>query len=197
MKRKNSSPGMFTVEMSIVFPIVLLSIMAVFYYSAVHYQNIALKVNTQRINSRIAVSMSNGDQGHNNILECDGSNWDTVFSPTDMEHPSLFEYGLLNEYGIDLNVETQIGIDAATQFDFSPYMISSSQSLPEIDSNLFFSWVVIHGERSYSTPFGNLFHQIGIDIDTSGNAESRQMIQDIPNYFWNYRAIKNIREIKG
>lgn len=191
-KKRNSSPGMFTVEMAIIFPIVILSIMALFYYSAVHYQNISLRVNTQRINSRIAVAMSNGDQGHNNILESDGSNWDTVFSSADMKHPTLFGYS-----GLELSAGAQAELNETAKLDYSPYLASESQPSPQVSSDLFFSWVVTEGERSYTSPLGNLFQQFGIERETDGTARSEQMIQDIPNYLWNYRAIKNIRKIGG
>lgn len=81
MKKRNSSPGMFTVEMAIIFPVIFLTLVGLMYIAILHYQNMVTQTAAMRAASRTAYSW--GALGSDDAWSDDGQLKDFDYSQHD------------------------------------------------------------------------------------------------------------------
>lgn len=201
MKRKNSSPGMFTVEMAIIFPVIFLTLVGLMYIAIMHYQNIVTQTAAMRAASRTAYA------------------WNGLGNSAGAWGFQLTEEARAAE---DAPAEGQIvGFDYS---DHDPYasLIDGSKANREVNGLSYFNWllgknpnllgagndvtsdvtvskqfsflqsyVAVSAKKHYINPLGTLLERIGFSTEQDTVIAAKAPINDPVEFV---RLVSLIRE---
>lgn len=171
MKRKHSSPGMFTVEMAIIFPIIFLTLLGLMYIGIMLYQNVTTQAAAMRTASRVSYTWDS--LGKANA-------WSFQSDPAGDGSITAFNYTQHDPYG---SITGAIGTTTRTQnatayFNWllgkNPTLLGDNEETK--DPKVTYHWgllapsVEVTVTKHYINPMGHLMEQIGI-----GAEETRQV----------------------
>lgn len=188
MKRKRSSPGMFTVEMAIIFPVIFLTLVGLMYIGIVHYQNTVTQTAAMRTASRVAYS------------------WDALGNSAGAWGFQLNEEARAAE---DAPAEGQLVGFSYTDHDPYDAIVDGSRSTREANALAYFKWlldknpsllgeggeetsgakvekqfsflqsfVTVSVEKHYINPMGHLLEQIGIAAEQDSTITAKAPVND-------------------
>lgn len=151
MKRKNSSPGMFTVEMAIIFPVIFFTLIGLMYIGILYYQNIVTQTAAMRAASRTAYSW--GALGSEDAWSDDGQLKD-------------FDYTEHDPYSFS---STKREANGLTYFHYllgqNPDLMESVTDSPTVKRVGFLQpAVTVTAQKHYINPMKGILENIGITV---------------------------------
>jgi len=204
MKTKKKNKGVFTVELTLIFPVIFLSILAVMYMSIIHYQNIATAAVAMQSANRIAAywqyigdgstDMLNGTRGESAaqlLIESDFKHRDPYRNIIDgnrgnreraaQDYANSLIRALPSFYSDGRDAELKVEVQS------SPHRDGKGGALQAVKGASFlFPYIEVSAERKYINPLGRAFAQFGV-----GERESRTIRATAP-LTTNAEFIRNI-----
>lgn len=171
-KKRNSSPGMFTVEMAIIFPIILFTLIGLMYIGIVYHQDMVAKTAAMRTASKVSYTWDG--------LGSADSAW------TEDGALKSFDYTGHNPYeGMFGAGDGNRKANAARYFNWvlgkSPQLLEDeTQENVAVDYkwDLLASSVEAKLTKHYTNPMGHLLEAVGIGAEQTTEVTARVSVTD-------------------
>lgn len=174
MKQRQQSKGMFTVELTLIFPVIFLSILAVMYMSVIHYQNITTSAMAMQSANRIAAYWQFIEDDRPSILYATRAK-DMLVSD-DFEDCDPYRYligtessNAVRNRNSNLYIQNQMG--RLTKY----YEDGQATIAVEKKGGFLNPYIEVSVTRQYANPLGNLLESFGI-----GSREQRTVRATAP-----------------
>lgn len=178
MKQKKRNKGVFTVELTLIFPVIFLAILSVMYLSIIHYQNITTSAMAMQSANRIAAYWQFIEDERPSILYA--TNARDMLVSDDFENCDPYRYilgtGSSNEMRKrNSNVYIQNQMGRLTKYYEAGEAAIVVENVVEKKGFLLNPYIEVSVTRQYVNPLGNLLEAFGV-----GSREERTVRATAP-----------------
>lgn len=188
-QHKKNSKGMFTLELTILFPIIFGVILIIMYLSVVHYQNIVLSSAAMQSANRISANWQYLGSDTPSILR-DGSARDMV-RKEDFVHSNPYRNFMVGGKRKE-NAQRY----ANQLVNSSPGFYSNGQdaavTVNKVTENLFNTYIEVTVTKGYSNPFGNIYEKLGFERKNEEKMRATAPLVDKTEFIRNIRFIEDL-----
>ncbi len=174
MKQKKRNKGVFTVELTLIFPVIFLAILSVMYLSIIHYQNITTSAMAMQSANRIAAYWQFIEDERPSILYA--TNAENMLVSDDFDNCDPYRYILGTKRSNEMrkrnsNVYIQNQMGRLTKY----YEAGEAAIVVEKKGFLLNPYIEVSVTRQYVNPLGNLLEAFGV-----GSREQRTVRATAP-----------------
>lgn len=174
MKQQKRNKGVFTVELTLIFPVIFLAILSVMYLSIIHYQNIITSAMAMQSANRIAAYWQFIEDEKPSVLYA--TNARDMLVSDDFENCDPYRYILgtgssneMRKHNSNVYIQNQMG--RLTKY----YEAGEAAIVVEKKGFLLNPYIEVSVTRQYVNPLGNLLETFGV-----GSREERTVRATAP-----------------
>jgi len=176
VKHKKNNKGLFTVELTLIFPVIFLAILAVLYMSIIHYQNIITSAVAMQSANRIAAYWQYiGDESTEMLDGSRSGSAQQLLIESDFKHRDPYRSIIDGNRG-NRTRAGQVYANSLIKALPSYYSDGSDAQIQVKKAGCFLMpYIEVTTERQYLNPLGRSFEQFGI-----GSREQRTVRATAP-----------------
>lgn len=188
-KQHKATKGMFTLELTLLFPIIFGVILIMMYLSAVHYQNIVLSSAAMQSANRIAANWQYLGGSNPSILR-DGTAED-MLRKSDFVHSNPYRNLMAGGERLE-NAQRYANKVISGSSGFYTGGQKPAISVRKVTENFFNSYIEVTVTQGYINPFGNLYDKLGFTRKTQEKMRATAPLVDKTEFI---RTIVFIEEL--